>query len=772
MEDIIANFGKLHKLFDENFMEYTSYVIKERAIPNMSDGLKPVQRRILQTLYNMDDGRFQKVANVVGETMKLHPHGDASISAALVNLANKDLLIDRQGNFGNILTGDNAAAARYIECRLTPLAKETLFNKDLTEFEPSYDGRMQEPVTLPAKIPMLLLLGAEGIAVGMATKIMPHNYRELLRAQKKILKGQSVTIYPDFQKGGMLDVSGYNNGNGRLKCRAKIVEKNEKTIVIEEIPHSTTTESIIDSIEKADKAGKIKIQSINDYTAEKVEIEIRLARGIYAKDTIKALYAFTDCEVSISPNLTVIKDNNPVNVSIEEVLKYNTEKLVLDLEKELQIELGRLQDKLHARTLEQIFIEERIYKKIEECKTNKAIIGAVSKSLAKFESKLIKPVSQEDIERLLEIRIKRISRFDIDRQNKEIKGIKSSTKDVQKKLKDIVGFTINYLDDLLKKYGRHYPRRTTIDTFTGVTARKVALSNLTVGYHRETGLFGYQVKSDCDMTVSCSEYDKILLIYRDGSYKAIKVPEKIFVDHDIYWVGKVAGKTLFNLLYREGSRNLTYIKRFKTPKFILDKEYRLFPAHKKSWIQFLQTGEGVRARIDFVPTKRSKVNSQRLEFDEHLIKGGAAIGKRLSTRTVKRISELTVKIANHQDDAEVEKKEVKVEEVSPPAPKQKVKETTKVKDVSPAAPRKKNKIAEVKEAPPAPPKQKSKVAKVKEVPPAAPKQKSKVAKVKEVPPVVSKKKSKVVKKKTESVKKKPDIKKKSQLGLFDLKKKE
>jgi topoisomerase-4 subunit A len=754
MEDI-ANFGKLHKLFDENFMEYTSYVIKERAIPDMSDGLKPVQRRILQTLYNMDDGRFQKVANVVGETMKLHPHGDASIFAALVNLANKDLLIDRQGNFGNIFTGDNASAARYIECRLTPLAKDALFNKDLTDFEPSYDGRMQEPITLPAKIPMLLLLGAEGIAVGMATKIMPHNFRELLRAQKKILKGQSVTLYPDFQKGGILDVSGYNNGNGRLKCRAKIVEKNEKTIVIEEIPHSTTTSSIIDSIEKADKRGKIKIQSINDYTAEQVEIEIKLARGIYAKDTIKALYAFTDCEVSISPNLTVIKDNNPVNISVEEVLKDNTDKLVQDLEKELQIELSRLQDKLHAKTLEQIFIEERIYKKIEECKTHKAIIDTVDKSLSEFESKLIKPVSLEDIERLLEIRIKRISRFDIDRQRKEIKGIESSIKEVQKKLKDIVGFTINYLDNLLKKYGRHYPRRTTIETFTGVKARKVALSNLTVGYHRETGLLGYQVKTDCDMTVPCSEYDKILLIYRDGRYKATKVPEKIFVD-DIYWVGKITGKTIFNLLYREGTRNLTYIKRFKTPKFILDKEYRLFPAHKKSWIQFLQTGEGVRARIDFAPTKRSKINSQRLEFDEYLIKGGGAIGKRLSTRTVRRIAELTAKIADQQDDTETDKKDLKAKEVdSSSTPEQENKDVKKKGEITSDVP-----------------KQNNKAAKIKEVPPAQPK-KSKVAKVNEVPPAASNKKSKVAKKESANTEKETDLKKKSklQLGLFDLNKK-
>lgn len=647
-----ADLGKLHKLFDENFIEYTSYVIKERAIPDINDGLKPVQRRILQTLYNMDDGRFQKVANVVGEAMKLHPHGDASIFGALVNLANKDILIERQGNFGNIYTGDQASAARYIECRLSPLAKETLFNRDLTQYQPSYDGRMQEPVTLPAKIPLLLLLGAEGIAVGMATKIMPHNFCELLRAQKKLLKGKNITLYPDFQQGGLLDVSGYNNGNGRLKCRAKIVEKNEKTIVIEEIPYSTTTNSIIDSIEKADKSGKIKIQSISDYTAEKVEIEIRLARGIYAADTIKALYAFTDCEVPISPNLTVIKDNRPVNISVEEVLKYNTEKLVNDLEKELQIELGRLQDKLHARTLEQIFIEERIYKKIEECKTYKSITDTVKKGLAAFQDRLVKPVSQNDIERLLEIRIKRISRFDIEKQHKEIKEINKAIKNIQKTLKDTIAFTISYLDGLLKKYGRFYPRRTTIETFTEVKARKVALSNLTVGYHRETGLLGYQVKSDCDMSFPCSEYDKILLIHKDGRYKVIKVPDKMFADHDIYWAGIVKSDTVYNMLYREGKKSQTYVKRFTTPKFILDKEYRLFPAHKKSWIQFLQTGQGVRARIDYITTSRSKINSERLEFDEYLIKGAGAIGKRLSTRTVRRISELTVKLPDQPDESE------------------------------------------------------------------------------------------------------------------------
>jgi topoisomerase-4 subunit A len=656
--DLEANFGKLHKLFDENFIEYSSYVIKERAIPDIDDGLKPVQRRILQTLHRMDDGRFQKVANVVGDSMKLHPHGDASIFGALVNLANKDYLIERQGNFGNIYTGDQASAPRYIECRLSPLAKETLFNKDLTEYIPSYDGRLQEPVALPAKIPLLLLLGAEGIAVGMATKIMPHNFRELLRAQKKILKGKLVTIYPDFLQGGMLDVSGYNKGNGRLKCRAKIVEKNDKTIVIKEIPYSTTTASLIDSIEKADKSGKIKIQSINDYTAEEVEIEIKLARGIYAKDTIKALYAFTDCEVSISPNLTVIKDNQPVNISVEEVLRYNTEKLVQDLEKELQIDLNRLKEKLHAKTLEQIFIEERIYKKIEECKTYKAVIDTVAKGLAEFGKKLLRPVTTEDIERLLEIRIKRISRYDINRQSKEIKEINASIKLVEKNLKDIVGFTINYLDQLLKKYGKQYPRRTTIETFTEVKARKVALSNLTVGYHRETGLLGHQVKTDCELDVSCSEFDKILLIYKDGRFKAIKVPDKIFVDHDLLWAGKVSGKTIFNLIYRDGPQNVSYVKRFRTPKFILEKEYRLFKAHKKSWIQFLQTGEGARARIDFVPLARAKSNSLRLHFDEYLIKGAGAKGKRLSTRNVRRISELSSKATEPEVPADKQSPEL------------------------------------------------------------------------------------------------------------------
>ena len=644
-----TQYSKLHKLFDTNFIDYTSYVIKERAIPDVADGLKPVQRRILQTLHNMDDGRYHKVANVVGESMKLHPHGDASIFAALVNLANKELLIDRQGNFGNIYTGDQASAARYIECRLTPLARETMFNKDLTEYAESYDGRMKEPVTLPAKIPMLLLLGAEGIAVGMATKIMPHNFVELLDAQKKILTDEPFEIFPDFPKGGLLDVSGYDNGNGRIKCRARIEEKDEKTIVIREIPHSTTTESLCESIEKAARSGKIKILSINDYTAETVEIEIKLARGVYAKDTIKALYAFSDCEVPITPSLTVIKDGRPEVMNADDVLRYNTDKLVRDLEKELNIELGRLNDRLHAALLEQIFIEERIYKDIEECPTYDKVITAVDDGLSPFVDQLLRPVEQSDIERLLEIRIKRISRYDIDKKKKEIKDLRTAIKKVTTDLKDMVGFTIRYIDGLLAKYGHLYPRRTELTEFSEVEARKVALSNLTVGYDPETGFIGTLIKGEGEFSFACSEYDKTLLIFKNGLYKVTNVIDKLFIGHDVLWCGKAGGKNVFNIIYRDGEQNLSYVKRFKSPKFILDKEYRLFDEHAKSEIQFLGTDNEGAIRVNLVPNKRARSNTMEFSFDEFLIKGVAAKGKRIASRAVRKITEIAQKSSSQED---------------------------------------------------------------------------------------------------------------------------
>ena len=641
-----SQYGKLQQLFDYNFLEYTSYVIKERAIPHINDGLKPVQRRILQTLHNMDDGRFHKVANVVGAAMKLHPHGDQSIFAALVNLANKGFLIDRQGNFGNIYTGDQASAPRYIECRLSPLAREVMFNKDLTEYVESYDGRMEEPVTLPSKIPMLLMTGVEGIAVGMATKIMPHNFCELLEAQKKILQDQEFELYPDFIQGGLLDVSTYDHGNGKIKCRARLEEANEKTILIKEIPYTTTTQSLIDSVEKAAKAGKIKIVSINDYTAEEVEIEVKLARGIYAKDTIKALYAFSDCEVSISPNLTIIRGGTPTVSTVEEVLRYNTEKLLQDLKKELEIDLGRLLDKLHARLLEQIFIEERLYKRIEEETSYKAVIECVDNALADFTQELDRPVVKEDIERLLEIRIKRISRYDINKQQKEIKAIKKDIRDIRKKLKDMVAYTIQYIDSLLEKYGSQYPRRTELTEFSEVSIRKVALSNLTVQYDREEGFLGHQIKvpdNKAEFSISCSEYDRLFILYETGIYKIVQVTDKLFVGHDVLWLGKLQKETIFNMVYREGRENLCYVKRFKTPKFILDKEYALFEQHKRSKILLLLFGEEKSCRASLVPSPRAKSNVVEIFFEDYLIKGPSAKGKRVSTRVVRRVVDTTGK---------------------------------------------------------------------------------------------------------------------------------
>ncbi|CAK8711718.1 MAG: DNA topoisomerase IV subunit A [Candidatus Electronema aureum] len=636
--------SRLHRLFDRNFLDYTAYVIRERAIPDIDDGLKPVQRRILQTLHNIDDGRYHKVANVVGETMKLHPHGDQSIFAALVNLANKDCLIDRQGNFGNVHTGDQASAARYIECRLTPLARETLFNRDLTEFVDSYDGRTQEPVALPAKLPLLLLLGAEGIAVGMATRILPHNFCELLEAQIAYLEGHDVTLYPDFPGGGIVDVSNYESGNGRLRCRARMNLSDDKTITITELPGGLTTEALIESVERAAKAGKIKIASINDYTAERVEVEIKLPRGVYAQDAVDALYAFTDCEVSVSPNLVVIKDNMPCIMGVEEVLRHNTDKLRRDLEQELRIERGRLLETLHARKLEQIFIEERLYKQIEEETSLQAISSSIRNALLPFADTLIRKVSKEDLERLLEIKIKRISRYDLNKQRKEVRALEQSITVVDTHLADVTGYTKKYLQGLLDKYGALFPRRSELKEFDQVDAREAALSNLQLVYHRESGFLGYKVAAEDGkdgLAAACSELDRILLIFRDGLYKVINVPDKLFVDSELIWLGPVRKELVFNLIYRAGALNLSYVKRFRTPKFILNKEYRLFEEHKRSVIQLLTVGEKVRARISLAPSARARSNALEIDFDDYLIKGEAAQGKRISERAVRKITDIT-----------------------------------------------------------------------------------------------------------------------------------
>ena len=635
--------SRLHRLFDRNFLDYSAYVIRERAIPDINDGLKPVQRRILQTLRNMDDGRYHKVANVVGETMKLHPHGDQSIFAALVNLANKELLIDRQGNFGNVFTGDQASAARYIECRLTPLARETLFNPDLTAFVDSYDSRMQEPVSLPAKLPLLLLLGAEGIAVGMATKIMPHNLGELLQAQIDYLEGKDFILLPDFPGGGIVDASDYEHGNGRLRCRARM-ELSDKTITITELPAALTTESLIESVERAAKAGKIKIASISDYTAEKVEIEIKLPRGVYAEEVVAALYAFTDCELSVSPSLVLIKDNLPCIMGAEEVLRYNTDKLRRDLEQELRIERGRLLDRLHAATLEQIFIEERLYKQIEEESSAKAVSDAVRHALEPFADKLIRKPDKEDIERLLDIRIKRISRYDLSKQRKDIDELRRSIAKTDKSLEDVTLHTKNYLRGLLETYGPLFPRKSELLAFDQVDAREAAISNLQVVYDRASGFFGHKVSAaQAELQFLCSDLDRILLIFRDGMYKVIPAPpDKLFIGSELLWAGAVRKQLVFNLIYRAGAVNLSYVKRFRMPGFILNKEYRLFEEHKRSAIQLLLLGEkGLRAKVSLVPSARARSNALEIDFDEYLIKGEAAQGKRLSERAVRKVTDIS-----------------------------------------------------------------------------------------------------------------------------------
>jgi topoisomerase-4 subunit A len=445
----------------------------------------------------------------------------------------------------------------------------------------------------------------------------------------------------------MVDVSLYDHGNGKIRCRARMEEANEKTILIKEIPYTTTTQSLIDSVEKAAKAGKIKIISINDYTAEEVEIEIKLARGIYSKDTIKALYAFTDCEVPISPNLTLVQDGVPRTATVEEVLHHNTEKLLADLTRELEIDKKRLEDRLHARLLEQIFIEERIYKTIEEKTSYKAVIAGVDEALEAFKKELKRPVVTEDIERLLEIRIKRISRYDINKQKKEIKSIRADIRTIKTYLKDMVGFTINYIDTILNKYGESYPRLTELKEFTEVSVRRVALSNLTVCYDSEQGFLGHQIKASssgkADFSIPCSEYDRLLLIYESGIYKVVQVIDKLFVGHDVRWVGKIKKGLVFNMVYREGRENLCYVKRFATPKFILDKEYKLFDNHKRSKILLLTFGEEKSARASLMPSPRAKSNLVEIIFDDYIVKGPGAKGKRVSTRIVRRVVDTTGK---------------------------------------------------------------------------------------------------------------------------------
>lgn len=612
----------LDKVMGRNFIEYASYVIKDRAIPHLDDGFKPVQRRILHSLHRMDDGKFNKVANVVGHSMQFHPHGDASIYSALVNLANKEYFIERQGNFGNIYTGDEAAAARYIEARLTPLAKEVLFNKDLTEFIDSYDGRNKEPVTLPAKVPVLLMLGTEGIAVGLSTRILPHNFAELLRGQIAILNGTATEIYPDFIQGGEIDVSEYAGGQGKVKVRAAIEIAGHKSLIIRELPYGTTSESLITSIEDAAKKGKIKISAINDFTAENVEIEVVPARGISAEELKPALFAFTDCEVSISVSATLIFDEKPRQMTVGEILERNTLKLKADLTKELEIAFEHNNEKLHEMTLERIFIENRIYKDIEELKTYEAVQQAVLDGVNRFRDMLRRDPTVEDVERLLAIKIKRISRFDIDQHQKKIREIKAEIKRIRTDLKDMTSTAIRFIERLLEKYGKQLPRRTKIASFAQVDVKEVALENVKVRYDAEKGYIGSEVRDG--EQINMTEFDKILLIGSDGVYKVINIPGKIFVGENMLYVGKFDKDIPFNLIYKNPASEKSFCKRFYIDKFILEKEYRLFS--DGCCVQAFSTGEEFRVKVFYKRKPRLRIFSEEVDFAEQNFKGVASKG--------------------------------------------------------------------------------------------------------------------------------------------------
>ncbi len=619
----------LHRRVNRNFLDYASYVIRDRAIPNLADGLKPVQRRILWALHEKDDGRFIKVANVVGHAMQYHPHGDASIGDALVVLANKRYLIEGQGNFGNIFTGDLAAASRYIECRLTELARAEVFNDEITEFVPSYDGRNKEPVALPCKLPLLLMLGTEGIAVGMASRILPHNFPELLEAQIAILKKQPFKCLPDFQTGGLMDARGYKDGAGEIKMRAKLKVKDESTVVIKEIPPTTTTDSLIGSIEDASHKGKIKVKSINDFTSEEVEIEVKAPSGVSAEQLADALYAFTDCEVSIASRIVVIRNNRPVEMTVSDVLRENTAQLVETLKRELELKESKLQDELHFRTLERIFIEERIYKRIEQCKTNEAVMAAVHEGFKPFRRQLIRELTEPDVERLLAVRIRRISVFDINKHREEMEQVKADMAETRKNLKNLTKYVIGHLEALLAKYGPQYPRLTKSSRYDEVDAKEVAFKAFKVAYDRESGYVGHKVSGQ-EFSVECTKFDKLIMVFKDGHYQVTELPEKLFVGPDMVYCGLPERDRIFTLAYT--NREATYLKRFTFGGTILNKLYHCIPL--KSRVLFFEPDTPAQLYIRYKPAPYQKINQQTCEPAEVEVKGPKTRGRQVSIKDV------------------------------------------------------------------------------------------------------------------------------------------
>jgi len=642
----LENVIQVSGMYNEWFLDYASYVILERAVPHVKDGLKPVQRRILHSLKEMDDGRYHKVANVIGNTMKYHPHGDASIGDAMVQIGQKELLLDTQGNWGNILTGDRAAAPRYIEVRLSKFALDVAFNSKTTEWAASYDGRGKEPVTLPMKFPLLLAQGVEGIAVGLACKILPHNFNELIEASIKILKGKKVDILPDFLTGGTADFSNYNEGirGGRIRVRARVAQLDKKTLVINEIPYGTTTSNLIDSILKANDKGKIKIKKIEDNTAENVEILVHLPSNVSPDKTIDALYAFTDCEVSISPNSCVIEDEKPKFLSVNEILRICTEHTKYLLKRELEIRKGELEEQWHFASLEKIFIENRIYRDIEECETWDEIISTIHKGLKPHVKHLLRAVTDEDVTRLTEIKIKRISKFDGFKADELIKRIEEELEQIKHDLDHLVDFAIAYFKKIKEKHGKGRERRTEIKSFENIDATKVAVANTKLYVNRAEGFIGHALKrTEAEFVADCSDIDDIIIFREDGVMQVQKIQSKSFVGKNIIHVGvwkKGDKRTIYNMIYRDGKSGHSLMKRFAVTSITRDKEYDLSAGNKGSKVLYFSANPNGEAEVVSV-LLRAKAKLKKLKFDhdfaELAIKGRSAKGNILTKHMVSKI---------------------------------------------------------------------------------------------------------------------------------------
>jgi len=631
-------------MYKDWFLDYASYVILERAVPAIEDGLKPVQRRILHAMKEMDDGRFNKVANIIGQSMQYHPHGDASIGDAIVNMGQKDLLIETQGNWGDIRTGDSAAAARYIEARLSKFALEVVFNPQTTEWQLSYDGRKREPITLPVKFPLLLAQGVEGIAVGLSTKILPHNFCELIEGSIAILKGEKTNVLPDFPTGGLADFSEYNEGlrGGKIKVRARIEEEDNKTLLIKDIPFGTTTNSLIDSIIKANDKGKIKIKKVVDNTAKDVEIQIQLAPGQSPDMTIDALYAFTDCEVSISPNACVIIDDKPVFLTVNAILEYNTQQTKALLKRELEIRKGELMEKLLFSSLEKIFIENRIYRDIEECETWEAVIQTIDKGLDPFKPDFYREITTDDIIRLTEIKIKRISKFDAFKADELMRKLQDELKEVNHNLKHLTAYAIKYYENLLLKYGKGRERKTEIRTFDTIEATVVAANNAKLYVNRADGFVGFGLKKD-EFVCDCSDLDDVIVFRRDGKCVVTKIQEKGFVGKDIIHVAvfrKGDERMVYNLIYLDGTSGKAMVKRFQVLAVTRDREYDLTKGTKGSKILYMTANPNGEAEIITVYlTQGAKARIKVFDFDFSTIdiKGRNAGGNILTKYPIRKI---------------------------------------------------------------------------------------------------------------------------------------